>query len=210
MVTKRQIAEVVLNRLNGGKINRDSKITIRQAMWAVGEARNFTIAQRLSNSKREFGTWDVPFDILSEYSEEPKYDESKCQWYVDMPVDVLALHQGMGVYSVFQKGFEQRGFVPQEVGAVSLYDGLEAQTMQGRKSYYPMDKKLWLFNTDYDTDCDVSLILRLIANSHSIGDREDFRLDGDMEVQVTELAFQKLAAQVQFPSDDLLNNISTK
>lgn len=210
MVSKRQIAEVVLNKLNGGKINRDSKISIRQAMWAVGECRNFAITQKLSNNKREFGTWDVPFDILSEYSVITKYNANRCQWYVDMPVDVIALHQGLGIYSVFQEGFEARGFVPQEVGSLSLYNELEAQSVQGRKSYYPMDKKLWFVNADFESDCDINIILRLVSNSHSLEDRGDFRLDGEMEAQVTDMAFQKLSSQIQLPSDDILNNISTK
>lgn len=205
MVSKRKIAEAVLNRLNGGKVNRDSKITIRQAMFAVGEARNLVILQKLQQNKREFSEWDVPYDIVSQYVEKPIYDESKCEWYVAMPVKVLALHRGLGIYSVFQEGFESKSFIPQSLGSVSLYAGLGADNMEGRRSYYPLGDKLILLNADLDNKC-TNIVLRLIVNSHDLGDREDFMLDGDMEAMVTDMAFQKLAAQVQLPSDDILNN----
>ncbi len=206
MVSKRQIAEVVLNRVNGGKINRDSKITIRQAMFAVGEARNLVILQKLQQNKREYSEWDVPYDIVSQYTVKPEYDEDRCEWYVDMPAKVLALHRGLGIYSVFQEGFESMDFVPQSLGSVSMYAGLGADSMEGQRTYYPLGDKLILLNSTLDKEC-VNIILRLVVNSHSLGDREDFMLDGDMEAQVTEMALQKLLVQVQLPSDDVLNNI---
>ena len=78
--------------------------------------------------------------------------------------------------------------------------------MEGQRSYYPSGDKLILLNADLDNKC-TNIVLRLIVNSHDLGDREDFMLDGDMEAMVTDMAFQKLAPQVQLPSDDVLNNV---
>lgn len=209
MTSKLKIAEAVLNRLNGGKIDRDSKITLRQAMFAVSEARNFVIRAYIQENLKMFGYFDVPFEVISEYTVPIQYNESRKKWYVTMPVNILNLHNGLGIYNVFQEGQEESGFVPTSNGSVGLYSHSESSTTSGRPNYYPQDKTLWLSNVPYEVGCEpVNLVLRLIVDSDDLDQRADFKVTGDMEIRITDFAFNKLAPQVQLPQDPILNNLN--
>lgn len=77
-MTKRRLAEVVLNMLNGGVINRDSKVTIRQAEEAVGEARDFLIKKSLYEKYANWGSLEVDYEMLKKYTAQAK----KRKWKV--------------------------------------------------------------------------------------------------------------------------------
>jgi hypothetical protein len=203
MVTKRKIAEAVLNRLNGGIIDRDSKITIRQAMFAVGEARNALIQRDLFENYANFQEFDVPFDILSEYTLPTLYNEKRGFWYVNLPVNVISLYNGMGIYHVSVLGDMADDLIPLRSGATSLFAGLPASTIEGQRGYIPTGGTLEIVGIDES----VTLLLRLIVNSHDIGQREDFRLPADKEIEVTQMAFQMLQSQIQFPQDNITDNV---
>lgn len=211
MSVKRQIAEALLNRLNGGIINKDSKITIRQAMFALGEARNFVIKKHIFQAYANFGSFDVPFDLIGEY-EAKVYKDSRSNWCVDLPVKALDVYKGLGIYSLYERGFENESYVPLSANSVAMYSGLQSADTEGRKGYQPKGDKLYLKNVTFqdDTYKDVIIDMMIIPDSHSIGDREDFKLTPEMEFEVTDLAFQKLAPQVQVRQDNVHDNLENQ
>lgn len=205
-ISKREVAEVVLNRLNGGVINKDSKITIRQAAWAVGEARNYIIQQVLFQTMQAFKVWEVPFGVISEYDLPAKLNGKK--WYVDLPVSPLNLINDLGIYQVFDVDCDNIDYTPTRPGFNQLYAGLEALGLEGEKGYEPIGNKLNLINSGFTEDKDNLMKVRMIANSHDLTMREDFMLPGELEDLVTARAFEKLAPQVQMPADYISDNTS--
>jgi hypothetical protein len=203
VVNKRQIAEVIMGRLNGGKANRDSKVTIRDAMFAIDEARNKLIRDMFNEAYREHGEWDMTFEVLQEYYVTSKYDDKKKIWYVELPVSVIDLYEGRGVYHVSRTGEEYNDFVPQKSGSVSLFHGLEANNIEGQKGYIPRGNILELRGTDKEDD----ILLRLIPNSHHIGDWESYALPGSLEQMVVRMAMEELSPQANIPADENNDNI---
>lgn len=204
MVSKLLLAEAVLNRLNGGKIDRDSKITLRQAMFAVSEARNFFIQQDINENYRhpEIGAFDVPFDILSEFYVTSREDSKKGIWYIELPVSVISLYRGMGVYHVSLSGDEANDLIPLQSGTLSMYNGLLGNDLEGQNGYIPRGERLELKGICEATE----FLLRLIVDSKDLGDREDFKLPADLQSSVTQMAFEKLVSQIQLPADFILDN----
>jgi len=203
MVTKRMIAEVVLNRLNGGSITRDSKITLRQAMFAVSEARNYIIQQHLLQVYKAFGIWEMPFGVLSEY--EITAENSKRGWLVRLPKSPLNLINDLGIYEVIDVDCPEEDYVPRKVSSGIMFRGLAAEEMEGEKSYIPANGMLRLYNTNFSEAKDNKVRVTMVTNSHDFDDREDFRLPPELETLVTDMATQKLGVQVQMPQDNLLD-----
>jgi hypothetical protein len=203
MVSKRKIAEVVLNRVNGGIINRDSKITLRQAMFAVGEVRNSLIQKDVFDNYAAFGEFDVPFDILSEYIVKSTYNTEQCKWYAELPVAVISLYNGMGIYHVSVVGDEANDLIPMKSGAISLFAGLPANELEGQRGYIPRGRVVELKGFKEE----VSLLMRLIVDSDDLGDRDDFMVPADWQTQITDMAVQKMAMQAQIPQDNILDNL---
>lgn len=204
MVSKRRLAEVVLNKLNGGVINRDSKVTIRQAEEAVGEARDYLIVKRMYEKYANWGAFDVDFELLKEYYVTTYKKGNK--WVADLPARVIPIVHGLGIYHVSLSCCEEDDFIPKLNGSTAMYSGLAAFDMEGQRSYFPRENYLELSGTDGE----VELLMRLIPASISLSSREDFKITPDMETEIVAMATQTLMMQVQFPSDVILNNINDK
>lgn len=202
MVSKRRLAEVVLNRLNGGIINRDSKITIRQAEEAVGESRDYLIVKRMYDKYKAWGAFDVDFELLKEYTA-TTYKKGK-KWVVDLPARVIPIVYGLGIYHVSLACCEEQDFIPKANGSTALYSGLGASNMEGQRSYFPREDFLELDGADGE----VEIFMRLIPASISLSSREDFRITPDMEQDIVDMATQRLMMQIQFPQDVILNNVT--
>lgn len=203
MRNRRQLAEVIIGRLNGGVLNRDSKITIRDAMFALDQARDEAIKVNFNMNYKEFGDWDVVFEILSEHVVTSKYNETKKIWYVDLPSTVIDLYEGRGVYHVSRIGEESNDFIPMKSGDISLFSGLEASAREGKKGYVPRGTILELHGVS-DED---SILLRLIVTSENLEDWADYELPGSLGKTVVEAAIVSLGGQAQIPADENNDNI---
>lgn len=204
MVSKRRLAEVVLNRLNGGVINRDSKITMRQAEEAVGEARDYIIVRRMYDKYKNWGAFDVDYELLKEYTGFSYAKGNK--WVVDLPARVIPIVYGLGIYHVSLACDETDDFIPRINGSATMFKGLEAEDMEGLKSYFPRENYLELTGINGELE----ILFRLIPASISLSSREDFKIVPDMEVEIVDMAFKALLPQVQSPSDVTLDNIENK
>lgn len=129
-----------------------------------------------------------------------------------MPIPVLDVYKGLGVYSVYERGFEHEAYKPTSPNSIALYSGLESSDVEGEKYYQPKGTRLYFNNVEFQADSvsDVIIDMMLIPDSHGIGDREDFKLTGELEYEVTDLAFQKLLPQLQLPQDNVSDNLSIK
>ena len=83
-----------------------------------------------------------------------------------------------------------------------MYSGLQSNDLEGQFGYIPRGRRLELKGICTETE----FLLRLIVDSKDLGDREDFKLPADLQDSVTQRAFEKLAAQIQFPQDVILDN----
>jgi len=204
MVSKLLLAESALNKVNGGKIDRDSKITLRQAMYEVGSARNYFIQQDINENYKhpEIGAFDVPFDVLSEFYVTSREDTKKNIWYIQLPVAVISLYRGMGVYHVSVAGDEANDLIPMQSGALSMYNGLLANNLEGQSGYIPQGQRLELVGICEATE----FLLRLIVDSKDLADRGDFKLSADMQQPVVDMAVRNLSMQAGLPQDMILNN----
>ena len=141
-MTKRRLADAVMNMLNGGRVNRDSKVTVRQVEEAVGEARDFLIVKKLYDKYAAWGSLEVDFEILKEFT--AKSYKKNDNYFVDLPARVLPIVKGLGIFHVSLDGDEQNEFIPEDVNSLSMYSNLEADILEGQCSYIPREQRLQL------------------------------------------------------------------
>jgi hypothetical protein len=200
-MTKRKLGEQLIKTLNAGSNNSDVKITMPQAMLYVGQARNVMIKELLYSNYANFGEFDVPHDFLSEFIVTPVENEYG-QVMSSLPAHPIGgIHQDMGIYHVSYPNDEPNAFAPLKSGWSAMYAGMASQNLEGRSGYYPQGDKIY-FTEDVSGD----VLIRMIADSADIGERDFFPITPDMESEVLGRAVSIAQIAMQTPEDNQNDN----
>jgi hypothetical protein len=201
-VSKQILAEQLLNIVNGGIINKDSKVTIRQAMFAVSEARNKIIQNELFQRYSQFGSFDVPGSVLSDFVVKSYLDEASGKYFLDLPKQVLSLYNDMGVYHLSVVGDSFNDFIPVKKNFNYLYRDLASNRLESQKGYILSGDKLELIGVSNVNDFDIVLIV----DGHELEPREDFKFLSERQFDLIPMALEILRMQVGIPQDTVLDN----
>jgi hypothetical protein len=202
MVTKRLLAEQVINLLNKGIVNKDSNITIRQAMAVVGEVRNRLIKQELWDRYANFGSFDVPESVLSEYTVETEYNEERDFWYLTLPVGVLSLNHDLGIYNVSTACDNAYPFIKLPSSFKSLYRDLPSSSLEGRKGYIARGRELRLQGV---SEC-LKIDLVLVVDGVDLSPSEDFKFIAERQNELIAMSVDILKYQVGIQDTNENNN----
>lgn len=202
MSSKYKIAEQVVKLLSAGQQKDGLKVSVQQAMHAVGQAAN-KIIRAFILSNKQMGVETIPFDIISSYSIKSEYDVDRDKWYVPLPVRALSgLPNNSGIHRVRLASDWGNDFVPLNEGFYSMYRDLDALMLESRPAYFPERDRLYLVGYSKDAMFDV----KIIADVNDIDDLDQVPLMADMENDVVMLAVQILSSQIQMVRDETNNN----
>ena len=188
MATRKQIAERILRILQGGDINVDSDIDIREIMLHVDSERDAIIQKRILESYKPANKRSVaapaPHDVIGNYISESivstSMDSNRDQRYFVIPQIPIDLPDGAGVLYVRDANDLNTTFSRVSAGTESLFIDLPSFSA-ARREYY-----VWVGNRIYfgDTNPPSRALIGLVAMSSSIGDTDMYPLSPGDEYAV--------------------------
>lgn len=205
MITKSLLAEQVLRILSGGDISRDSSVTYQEVILAINQMRDKLVREDVW-ARRAAGDDDINGEYLSRYCVDVECDSKTGQYFSTLPVRPINLHRDKGVYKVSYVKDPSTAFVPSTATAAGLYKGLEAETMNGRKSYYLEADKIFYENVTGE-DLLKQVLVVMVASSSEIGEDDEFPIPADKEADVIQYVVQLYSTQKQRPEDNINDNV---
>lgn len=180
------------------KGTRDSKTSLREVMYCVGNVRDEMIKSNAwaMYSAGEEIVWD---GMLSPFKGVSLTKESDCLFSLELPSKPLYLPKNMGIFSVTSSHDRTKAIVPVAPTFIIMYQGSQALSLDGQLGYYQEGNKLFLLGGAITEDSTVDLLL--VAQSEDIGSDEYFPFPADMENELLMRAAQQYAPTVTIPED---------
>lgn len=180
----------------------DSKILLREMMYALGNARDTVITQRA------WSAWSAGEDIIWNGSlskfEVSLTKENDCLYYFELPAKPLDLPKQMGIYHITPKGNKKDALVPVEPTFYAMYSESLVQGLSGNIGYYQEGNKVYIVGGAVSEESELDLLL--VAESDGIGERDYFPMPADRENEIIALAKQQFLTTVELPEDNGDNN----
>lgn len=180
MATRKQIAERILRILQGGDINVDTDMDVREIMLHVDSERDAIIQKRILESYKPANKRSVaapaPHDVIGNYISESNvstsFDSNRGQAYINIPQIPIDLPDGAGILYVKDANDLGNTFRRVSAGTESLYIDLPSFSAS-RSGYY-----VWVGSKIYfgETASPSMVSIGLVAMSSSIGDTDMYPL----------------------------------
>lgn len=183
----------------------DSKLELQIAEVAISQACDEIRVQEIYRLKA-LGSNIVPSSYLNTFTDlTPKYDENRCEWYIDLPAKPLALPNNQGLQQVFYlKNKSQTIRVVSPLFLSSFKNSL-ALGLEGDHACYQDQFRLYFVN---DLDEGTQIGMRMVASSVDLGSFDYFPIDESISSRVLERAAQTYGIQKNIQQDLTDNNVS--
>jgi len=200
MATKKQIAEQVMRILAGGNLKPDRNMDIREVMLHLDQLRDAKVKfSTLENIKN--GNYEVDSDYLSFYeSITVQTDAVKGLKYITLPVGVIALHGGIGLYQITPIGDMENAYIITTQGHIALMQGTPALAHELKTYCWRVRNKVYFKNID-DSIAEVTALLA--ASSKDIAEDADYPVNPNDEAELIERLMQTFGVQKQQPHDEM-------
>lgn len=205
MNTKRDYAFQLMDLLYPTPTS-DSKLEMDIAMLAISQAADQVRIEEIYRLK-SLGSNIIPSNYLSTFDNGilPKYDENRCEWYIDLPAKPLALPNNQGLQQVSFKKHREEVIRVVSPMYLSAFRNSMTKDLQGDYGCYMDGFRLYFIN---DLSEDTELIIRMVATANDIGEFDYFPIDGAIESRVLERAASLYGVQKKIPQDLTNNNES--
>lgn len=200
--SKQAYAEQLIKTINGGNYTSDSKITMRQAMRYVGQARDTLVTKYLWQTDYEMEDYLYGGFVVS-YTVTTKKDTLRNKHYAELPAKPIWLPNNEGILQVSFPQDEVNGFIPMPTVSMQIYGALDASFLEGNLGYYPEKDRIYLYGLE-ESDCE--LLIKMIPDSDSIGDLDYFPIAPNLVDEMYDIALAKAGIQRQQPQDNVNDN----
>jgi hypothetical protein len=209
MATKKQIAERALRILQGGDLNIDSDIDIREVMLHVDSERDNLIQQKLvenykpRKSVAAVTAHEILGNYISEHTISTSFDSTRSQRYAMLGQIPMDLPDNAGLLYVNNAEDFSISFAKMSPGLERTFVGLPSLAAS-KKSYYTQVGKKIFFDED---SAPTSVIVGMVAVSSSLSDTELYPVSpGDVSTIIKSIVdLYKIMVQVE--QDNITDNI---
>lgn len=199
-MTKAEIVELVLIRINGGKITGDTKIRKEDIASFLASAINYAVIRQYQINKDETGENEFPSAFIATYPNvEVEVDDDRELSYIDLPARIISLPKNYGLQSVSaMKGdslFIQTNFTDRHNN--SYFSNSFADTTL----YWQEGQRVYFQNIATD-----KVLVRLIQDLNDVDDDAQLPIPGGLEVEVLKIMENWFMGQRATPADYVVNN----
>jgi len=203
--SKQKYGEELIKLLNGGNYTPDSKITLRQAMLYVSQARDKLVRNYLWNSRDDMDDF-IYGGFITSYTVVTAKDVSRNSYYATLPVRPIWLPNNEGIFQVGFPQDEVNSFIPMPTGAMQIYGSLDSSFLEGNIGYYPEKDRIYLYGLE-ESDCE--LLVKIIPAGEDLGDLDYFPIAPDLEMEMMQEAMSIAGFQRQQKQDTINDNADT-
>ena len=196
-MTKGQIIELIILRVNGGRLTNDTKVRREDVEVLLSAAINYALLGQYTLYKRETGDNNIPEPYIATYPNvETNYDQDRELYYIDLPSGIMVLPKNYGLQSVSpMKGvanFVQTNFNDRHHNQyyTNSFRDVTLFWMEGDKVYFQ----------NLPTGVD-KILVRLIQSFKELEDDDELAIPGGLEIDILKLMTEWFAGQRSFPAD---------
>lgn len=196
MISKEQLADLVITNLSGGMQIDSVKFDNREFYQYISMGVSALINAELKPSKGTFiadGSW------IKAYPDVPiKWDDSRKVCYFDLPCPIINIESDMGLYAVCPMEDESTQHIITKKGALSVFKNLEAAYagpyrfkcyVEGDRVIYPEMPETYVDNV---------LLVTLIPDPTGLADNDPINVPGTMIDRLVDLIIALSKGQVTF------------
>jgi hypothetical protein len=190
------------------RMSTDSKVTMREMVYSVGNARDALIAEWIRGNHYQTGDKDIWGGFLSPtYNDVEILKENNTLYYAQLPSKPIMLPGGTGLYRVVPvcdgSPIFSDEFVQVPPSFQSLYSKSLALSLDGQNGYWQEADKIYLVGV---VDDETKLDITMIEASEAIDDDAFLPFPADMELELMKRARELFEVTVQIPEDVSDNN----
>jgi len=204
--SKYQMAEQAQRVIVGGHPTGDAEVSIQELMLFVSQAFGNVARLRFFEGKAEGesfvnGSFIFPFEDV-----EVKKNTGRNIYYSEMPASTITLPHEIGVYEVSLMKDQENTFVRVPNNFKSLYKGMAAQNLEGRKAYYLEGGNL-IFPTMKDADGVEKVFIKLVAPIGDLGDEDPIMVPYDVQGEIVAQTIQLYSMEDEAEKDTGNDNL---
>jgi len=197
MATKKRLAEQVMRIVSGGHLKPDRTIDIREVMLYIDQLRD-KAAKLAAYEAQKMGNHSMDQSWLS-FQENITVQAAGANGleYIDLPVKILALPGGLGLYQVSPVDDMTDAFKIIFAGQQGLLAGTQALAHTGNTYCWAVGDTVYLINNG-----EVAVSALVVASSDSIAESADYPVPPEVEDDIIKEAVQMFGVMQQIPHDE--------
>lgn len=203
--TRSIIAEQAQRIIQGGDVNNDVQVTTDELEIYVDQAfGNFILQSYYQN--REEGEHALNGTFIYSFVQEVKCDDDRRRYYCVIPSTYVNLPNNMGIYSVSPIQDEFNTYVPLPTSFASLTRGTLVGDLQGNKSYFVENTRLYLHNLE-ESDVPKKLLIKLAGGIQTDDDGLEVDIPLNYQSELVRMCVELYFSSRQTPKDQVTDNV---
>lgn len=196
-MTKGELIETILIRVNGGRITQDSKVKREDINALLSAAINWSVTGRYWINKKATGTNEYPSDFIASYlNVGVKTDTDRDLRYVDMPVGTLTLPDDQGTQSVSPMQGDDVYIATKFLDR--KHNAYYHNTFAGNTRWWREQQKIFFLNLPDITD---KVLLRLIQSAGNLNNDDELPISAGSEIDILNILNDWFTGQRIMPAD---------
>jgi len=199
--TKRELADQILLKVNGGKPSQDTRVRREDIYKYVPAAVNYAMTKQYYINSQD-GYKQLPDDFIATYESVPvQFNAARELYYVQLPARIISLPRNIGLDTISpMKGFTN--FVETSFSSRQL-DSYSLKHMADQVLYWIEFDKVYF---EQLSDLVTELLVRMIASVDDLSPDDQLPIPPGMEVEVLKIVEEFFLEQRKIPADTLDNN----
>lgn len=197
MITKNQIANLIIDLKSGGEVSSSSKYDVRDVYHLIDIARDYLIQVDYNRNRAE-GDYSINGDFVTAFKNvEVKIDEERNERFSYLPSRVINLPYNRGLRQVSAMQGQGDAFIISENGAIAIFDKLEAGSISNTICYLE-GKKIFYKNIPENI---TKILIKMVASLDNIGEDDPIPIPASMELELYEKVVSLLNEEKATPQD---------
>lgn len=194
MPTIKTIAEIVLDRINGGRSTQDTW-DLRTVMHDVGGMRDLYLPNNIRDKFKDEANGSVPSELIEQFPNIAiKYNESLARYYSELPSQFVNLPFEMGVWSVSPMQNQANPYVPVSPAWVSTGDPVVYDISH---VYWVQKDKIWYGQWE---DTGMTVLMELVPAFTTNPLNEDLEVPSDIAFQIQDELIKRYSQPMRIDS----------
>jgi len=185
--TKKDIAFTILKAVGG--FSDDSDTDIREIYFyidTIGDKLRFDVI----SAGLTGGVLDISSYLKTYKNVDTTLDADLDLYYSDLPVSVISLPYGKGIWAISPMKDQNSGYIPRRSAAVQLTSGTDWSRMQGRVSFWKEEQKAFYSIKPVD-----KVLMKLIPIGKNIDESDVYPAPDNIVAIIVEAVIKTLQSK---------------
>lgn len=199
-MTKGEVVDLVLLRINGGILNNESAVWRVDILGYLPGVINYLLTKSENIQLKEEGDREVPGEFIANYTVSILRDTVNKVDYITLPVLPIRFRSNRGIRLIMDNC--NNSYAP--IRETSLGSLKRILRMLGDKgAYWPQhNKRVNLYNKPPLAD---SVNVYIIADISTYGNDDELPIPAGMEPELINILYQYFSGERQAPADEITN-----